>query len=373
MSMKLTKFTRMFRIVGLVTILMLVGCGDVPESEAPEVIRPVKLMTIGAAPGGETVEYPGALSAIESVRLGFEVPGKIIELPISNGMRVQKGQLLARLDDTDYVAARNGAQANHTAALAADQRAKRIFKQGAGSQAEVDRALRNLHVAKSELKQAKKALSDTILKAPFSGIVAIKLFDNFKNVQAKEPVLLFQDISRLKLNVNVPEQDIAAIKTGLAMEQHMKLLSPEIAVSAVPGRTFPARMTELETAADEVTRTYHATFVFTRPKDVNILPGMTARVILYVKNSMLEKAESKGVMIPAVAVVSGSDGTPYVWRFNPESGKVSRIKIVLGRMSGDKVEVLEGLNSGNRIAIAGAAHLREGMKVRPLDEQAEYR
>ena len=153
----------------MLTTFLLVACG---EAEQPEkkIVRPVKLMTLSGVGAATSVEYPGEISAARSVELGFEVPGKIVELPISDGLAVKKGALLGKLDDTDYVAARDGAEANRKAAQSAYTRAKNIFDQGAGSQAEVDARQRDIDIAKQDLKQAQKAMNDTLLKAPFSEI-----------------------------------------------------------------------------------------------------------------------------------------------------------------------------------------------------------
>lgn len=350
--------------------LMLVACGEAPEPEpeVKEIMRPVKLMTLGSGGAGVTLEYPGEISATQSVELGFEVPGKIVELPISDGLEVTAGDLLGRLDPADYVAARDSAEASRKAMQSAYARAKRIFDQGAGSQAEVDRTLRDIDVAKQDLKKAQKALNDTTLKAPFSGKVARKIAENFQNVQAKEAILLLQDVSSLELDVDIPEQDFVRMKTGLTLEQRTQLTRPEIAVSTVPNRNFPARLISFETAADPVTRTYQATFAFDNPADVNVLPGMTARIILHLPGDMLEEAGVGGFLIPAAATVVDVGGAAYVWRYNQDSSQVSRAPVTLGEMSGVNIRVLSGLQSGDHIAVSGAAHLQEGMKVRPLTE-----
>lgn len=350
------------------SILVLVACGKAPEPEVNEIVRPVKLMTLGSGSAGTTLEYPGEISATRSVEMGFEVPGRIIELPISDGLEVKEGDLLGRLDPVDYKAARDVAKANRRATRSAYERAKRIFDQGAGSQAEVDSTLRDIDVATEELKKAQKALDDTALKAPFSGKVARKIADNFQNVQAKEAVLLLQDISSLELDVNIPEQDFARAKKNLTLEQRTERARPEIAVSTIADRTFPARLISMETAADSVTRTYKATFAFDNPADVNLLPGMTARVILHVSDEMLKQYGGDGFLIPAAAAVVDSGGTAYVWRYDPDTSQVSRAPVTLGEMSGVNIRVKSGLQSGDRIAISGAAHLHEGMKVRPLAE-----
>ncbi len=355
------------RLVSLMlTTSILIACGEeLPETE--KIVRPVKLMTVDAGGAGVTREYPGKVEATQSVELGFEVPGKIVELPISNGLSVKKGTLLGRLDDVDYVAARDLAEAHRKASQSAYERAKRIFDQGAGSQAEVDVRLRDIDVARQELKKAQKALDDTVLKAPFSGKVSRKIVDNFQNVQAKQAILLLEDISSLELDANLPEQDFVRVKPGLTLEQLNQRVKPEIEVSTVPDRRFPARLISFKTTADPVTRTYRATFAFDNPEDVNVLPGMTAKVVLTFPGEG-QKEVGGGILIPAAAVIVDTDGTSFVWRYDPTSSQVSRATVTLGDMSAASIQVLSGLQGGDRIAISGAAHLLEGMQVRPLNE-----
>jgi RND family efflux transporter MFP subunit len=354
-------------IAVVLTTFLLAACSDEAPPEKKEIVRPVKLMTLDAGGAGTTLEYPGEVSAARSVELGFEVAGKIVELPISDGLAVKKGTLLGRLDDSDYVAARDAAEANRKAAQSAYERAERIFDQGAGSQAEVDSTLRDVDIARQSLKQAQKAFNDAELKAPFSGRVARKIADNFQNVKAKEPILLLEDISSLELDINVPEQDFARMKPGASLAQRTELVKPEIQVSTLPGRSFAARLKSFETAADPTTRTYKATFAFSKPSDVNVLPGMTAKVILHIPGNMATDTGG-GFLIPAAAAIVDTGGSAYVWRFDAGSSQVSRATVTLGDMSGESVRVLSGLQDGDRIAVSGAAHLQEGMKVRSLAE-----
>jgi len=351
----------------ILSALVIVACGDDAPQQTKEIVRPVKLMTLSGDGATTTAEYPGEISAVRSVELGFEVSGKIVELPISDGLAVKKGALLGKLDDTDYVAARDAAEANRKAAQSAYTRAKNIFDQGAGSQAEVDAKQRDIDIAKQNLKQAQKAMNDTLLKAPFSGKVARKIADNFQNVQAKEAILLLEDISSLELDVDVPEQDFVRMTPGLTLAQRTERGKPEIQVSTISDRSFSASLKSFETAADPTTRTYKATFAFSKPDDVNVLPGMTAKVILHIPADA-ETATEGGFLIPAAAAIVDTDGSAYVWRFDQGSSQVSRATVTLGDMSGASVRVLSGLQGGDRIAVSGAAHLQEGMKVRQLTE-----
>jgi RND family efflux transporter MFP subunit len=367
--MKLTRVipmhTRFFILV--ISILMLSACGKPPEPQIKD-SRPVKMMTLGSAGTSAKLEYPGVVDSIQQVDLGFEVAGQIIELPIISGQEIMKGDLLARLDPRDYKAARDAAASHLRAMSAANGRAQRIFEQNAGSQAEVDDALRNFRVAEEELKTAQKALDDTYLRAPFSGQIAEIPADNFDNVEAKEKILLLHDITSLEMDVTVPERDVALSPPGLSVEELSRILQPEVEVSTVPGQRFPATYKKIDFAADPVTRTYPATFNFANPAHLTILPGMTGRIILHVKAEDVPKKIKSGFMIPASATAIDKQSNAYIWRVDPETMRVSRTRVELGVMSGANVQIRNGIKQGDRIAISGVHHLREGMKVHLLSK-----
>jgi len=353
-------------LVVLGAALFLSACGKAPEPEVEREARPVKMITVISGGGELALEYPGKVAATQVVSLGFEVAGKIIDLPIEDGMEVEKGDKLGRLDPIDYKAARDSTRSNLVAMKSAYTRAKNIFKEGAGSQAEVDLSLRDYEVATEDLKKSQKALDDTTLKAPFSGKVGEKIAENYQNVQAKEAILIFLDDSSLEIDVNVPERDFVRMTPGLSHKERTERVKPMISVSSVPGRTFPAQLISFTTTADPVTRTYKATFAFDNPDDVNILPGMTARVTLQLPDELREEAHGTSMTIPVAATVADEQGNVYVWRFDPDSMAVSRTQVTLGEMSGSEVQVITGLKDGDQIAVGGAAHLHEGMLVRPL-------
>ena len=109
--------------------------------------------------------------------------------------------------------------------------------------------------------------------------MARKLVEDFANVQAKQPVLILQDTSILEIEIAVPERDVVQSKRqDETKEQASERLKPQVIVSAVPDREFPAKIKEYATTADPVTRTFPVKLNFDKPEDLNILPGMTARV-----------------------------------------------------------------------------------------------
>ncbi|MFQ5657598.1 MAG: efflux RND transporter periplasmic adaptor subunit, partial [Candidatus Methylomirabilales bacterium] len=182
--------------------------------------------------------------------------------------------------------------------------------------------------------------------------------DDYANVNAKDPVLVFQDTTHLEIEINVPERDFTVRERKGTREEVRARLKPEVIVSAIPNRSFPARIKEWTTDADPETRTFQVTFVFDNPKDVRIFPGMTAKV------RVTAWWTPHGIRIPATAALADANGTSYVWLVDPSSMTVRRAPVDLGELTGSKVEVLSGLSKGDQIAISGVHQLREGVAVR---------
>ena len=350
--------------VGALAALLVCGplaCGEEP-APVEEVVRPVKLLTLGSAAASRKLEYPGTISATQQSEMGFEVPGKVIEFPVREGQQVAKSELLARLDPRDYQAALDSALAYMRAAKTEYDRNKILFEKDIVARSELEKKQRNYEVTEAGVREAEKALDDTYLRANFAGAVARRLVNDFQNVKAKEAVLILQDTSILEIDVNIPERDMTlGRRERRSAEEATLAFSPVVSLTAVPDRDFPARVKEVATTADEVTRTFKATLAFDPPDDVAILPGMTAKVTLTLAST---GRATRGFTIPSNAVVADADGGAYVWRVDPSSMRVERTAISVGPLAGTEVDVTSGLSSGDTIATSGVHHLREGMQVR---------
>jgi multidrug efflux system membrane fusion protein len=345
-------------LVAACSVLFFGGC-EKQTDEQPTVVRPVKMLTIEGPGTSSQREYPATVKATQQADMGFEVPGRIVEFLVDEGQTVEAGKVLARLDDRDYQADLEKARANQRKALADLERSLSIYKQdkGAISKGAIQSDRRAKEVTDAALLQAEKAVEDTVLRAPFDGYVARKLVEDFANVQAKEPVLILQDISQLEVEVSVPERDIAQGIPRQSPEEITQRVKPEVSVSSIPDRTFPARVKEFATTADPSTRTFQVRLIFEPPEDVSILPGMTARVITNV-------VREGGISIPLIAAQSDADLQAFVWKVDPESMTVSRQPVMLGAVHGAQVDIESGLEQGDVIATSGLRYLEDGMQVR---------
>ncbi len=345
-------------VLGVCLTLVVAACEEQVVEQEP-VVRPIKIHTIGKADASSRREYPGSIRAFQHADMGFEVGGRIEAFYVKEGDYVVQGDVLARIDPRDYEADLKAAQANLRKAEADLRRSKNIYKEdpGAISTETIDTHQRALGVSRANLAISQKAVDDTKLRPPFAGRMARKLVEDFKNVKAKEPVLVLQDTSTLEIEINVPERDIAEGPIDSEPKGTTMRTGPEVIISALPHLKFPAWIKEFAAAADPVTRTFSVKLNFKKSGDVNILPGMTARVQITVNP---ERAWS----IPVSAALADDNGKAFVWKLDPESMAVSRAPVELGDLLDSRVRITAGLEEGDLVAISGVNELRDDMVVR---------
>lgn len=347
--------------------LFIAGCGGGEPEEASPIVRPIKMMEVTNRSTGRRLEYPGRISPIIESELSFEVSGRINYFPVTEGQWMEEGEVIARLDDHNYRAEVTSFQARLNAAQADYARFKELFASGAVSQRNLETRQRNYEVAQSSLAVAEKALADTELRAHFAGRVARKLANDFQNVAAKEPIVLLQDDRALEIKVDVPERALITDTARLGMEDLTRELSPSVSITSIPGSSFPAKITEIATAANPATRTFEVTFGFEPEGGVRIFPGMTARIT--VSEPVNDKSPERGFVIPSNATAIDDSGRSFVWRVDRSSMQTEAVEVELGAVTGANVTVTGNLSGGDLIAVSGVQQLREGMQVQRLSEQ----
>jgi RND family efflux transporter MFP subunit len=367
--------------------------------------------------------FPGKVEASKKVELAFQVSGVIVKLPVKEGKRVARGDLIAQLREDDFRARlkeRQGeldraravlkslkrgerpeekrrreaklraAEAKLSNARTEYQRDRRLLANRAVSREEADRSKTAFRVAQQEFAaarevsekgaiareediQAKEAtvrglegrvveakiqLDDCTLRAPYDGVIAKRFVERKQNVRAKEPIVKFQDVDEIHIAVDVPESVMASEVRRADIVQ----LVAEF--SGAPGLQFPVHITEVAQKADPVTQTFRVRVAMKVPPDVNLLPGMTATVTLTYHPARVVDSR---ILVPISAVSRDGTGEQAAWVVGPDN-TVTRRRVKLGEATGGQIEIVDGLESGERIAVAGVRFLREGMKVRDLGD-----
>ena len=340
----------------LVTGAMLFGCGQEPAEEVSEPkVRPIKLITIEQASDERTASYPGVIDAAQTAELSFQVSGLVLELPVTESQDVKQGDVIARLDTRNFENEVAKAQAQYTKANEDYQRGIILKDKGAISQSAFEEYESAVTVARAALDNARKALSDTTLVAPFDGAIASLGMEKQQNVQAGATVATVIDITGLEATVNIPANIVAGIESR--SEPLIRVI-----LDAAPDEPIAAAFKNAELLADTASQTYEVTFSFTPPEKLLVLPGMNATVEVSSSELGSENAGSR-VAVPLAAILYDGENQ-YVWVVDGESMKVSRQAITIEPGIGDTMIVTEGLQSGDVIAGAGANYLAEGMQVR---------
>jgi RND family efflux transporter MFP subunit len=375
--------------------------------------------------GGETRvrSFPGRVEASKKAELAFQVPGLLAQLPVREGQTVAKGELIAQLRQDEFQARlktlqgqldqaraalralQSGERPEQQRRLEAQVRAaeaklanartelnrnERLLRSGAVAREEFDRSRTLFRVAQEEHRaalemldkgtvareedleaqeaqvrglegrvvEAQVQLEDSTLHAPYDGVIAKRFAEPNQNVRANEPVVKFQDVDEIDVAVDVPE---AVMTADLRSAEIVQMLAE---FSGAPGLQFPVHLAEIAQRADPATRTFRVRVSMKSPPDVNLLPGMTGTVTVTYRRARIL---GDRILVPISAVFKDPTGEQVVWVVGPEE-TVARRPVKLGEATGGRIEILDGLQPGDRIAAAGVTFLREGMKVRDLGD-----
>ena len=336
--------------------------------EEVEPVRPIKSMFVGGEMRLADLYFPGILDAAQGVDLSFEVGGRLVELPVKKGQRVKKGDLVAKLDASDFDNQVKNAKAAVEFARSSFERIEKALESHAVSREEWARAKASLDQAEAQLAIAKKARKDAELRAKFDGLVATTYVDNYAMVQAGTPVAKLQGDKEVTIDVSVPESYVV-YGGGISPDAYCT-----VRFDSVPGLELAATFREFSTAADPVTQTYKATFtVAAPPEGVVLVPGMTSTLVIHRERVEGEKA-AETIAVPSDTVGRDSAGKPFVWRLDAAGDGVyeaHRISVELGVRAGETVAIRSGLQEGDCIALAGITVLEEGRRVRLLADSPD--
>ena len=342
----------------LAPVLLLGGCDpSVEEPTAEQSVRPAKVIQVQARGVVTAHEFVGRVEAAQSIDVSFEVDGVLAELPVLEGQTIDRGQLVAALDPTDFRLAVREAELQVELARQDWQRKRRLLTQR-GIAASLVEDARSLHkLQQVRLAQRRESLAKSRITAPFDAYVAQRYVDNFVQVGAKDKVARLNDLHELQVVAGVPEQLLVTVRTE-------QVVSIDAIFPFAPERRFPLTLRENRGEADAVAQTYEVSFTMQRPAEFNILPGMTAAVRVALRPEAGAPASAR---IPVSALVSGPDKGFFVWIYDPETQQVRKQAVEVGPPTAYGVPVTSGLQGGELVVSVGANQLQEGMRIRPLD------
>jgi membrane fusion protein (multidrug efflux system) len=276
-----------------------------------------------------------------------ENAGRVSAIYVDEGARVSKGQSLAKIDAEIINTDRETAQATYQNAVRDQARYQSSFETGGVTQQQLDQAKLATQNAKLRLQASQRKVSDASIKSPINGIINKRYIEVGAFVTAQGTQLFeIVDVSKLKLKVNVNESQVANLKIGDPID---------IRSSVFPNDKFSGKVTFIAAKAD-------ATLNF--PVEIEVANGGKNNLKAGMYGTAIFRApkEAPSILIPRTSFV-GSVSSNQVFVLDKANNTSKLRKVVAGRILGENVEILEGLNEGESVIISGQINLAEGTPV----------
>ncbi len=332
---------------------MLGGIGCSHRQTSSETIRPVKITTANDAQYIDK-DFAGLATPNDAVNLAFKLAGQVLDVPVSQGDVVRRGQLLAELDPRDVRLQVTADRSAFEEARSQAQRMQRLLEHEAVSQQESEAAATRYAQARSAYENTLDQLKDTRMLAPFDGVIERVDVDNYERVQAGQTILRLVNPTTTTVKFTLPESLLPQLSDTTTRFR--------VTFDNYRGVEFSARLKDYaKTSSDASGFPVSLTLTGFDAARYPISPGMSCTI------TMLSRDPVRGaVSLPVSAIYAPAEGGEYVWTVGADN-RVERHAVRLGELYGrDRVIIDSGVLVGARVVIAGVYQLREDEEVRIL-------
>lgn len=286
----------------------------------------------------------GTFAANQDLTLSAENSGRVTRITVDEGDRVRKGQVVARIDDELLNVEVQTAQANYQNALRDLERFESSFKTGGVTQQQLDNARLNVRTALARLQTAKRKSSDADIKAPISGIINKRFIENGSYVSPGTQLFEIVDLSKLKLNVTANEAQVVNLKSG----DRVKITS-----NVFPDKQFSGKISFIAAKADN-------SLNFPVEVEVTNNAGNDLKAGMYGTGTFDLPQQRPAITVPRTAF-AGSVNSNKIYVLQGNRARVRQV--TAGRILGDRVEILGGLQEGETVIISGQVNLVDNSQV----------
>jgi len=335
----------------LISGLIISSCSSKKESdtsqntaaEAEKAAAPVKVMTLAKSRISRTIDYTATILPFEEVNMAPSSPGRIDRIYVEVGDRVSRGQDLFLMDRTQLYQMKV-----QLSSLAKDlARLDTLMATGSVKQQQYDQMKTQYDVMKTNVDFMEE---NTLLKAPFNGVVTGKYFENGElysgtptTLTGRAAVVTVMQVSPLKVNVSVSEQYYPLIKRGM---------KADVTADVYENEKFTGTVFRISPTISSATRSFDVEMELPNRKDM-LKPGMFVRV-------SMNLGEVETFVVPA-SVVLVQEGTNIRFVFLEKEGKAERVEVNLGKRFDDQLEIIsDKISEGDRIVSEGQAKLVNG-------------
>lgn len=330
-----------FQWMALLVVAMLGACSGGSDKAAAEKVdeKPrVKLAEVSSRPVEQIQEYTATVEAEVKNNIAPSSPVRIDRIFVEVGDRVSKGQKLVSMDAANLKQIKYQLDNQQIEFKRIDE----LYKVGGASKSEWDTAKMNLDIRETSYKNL---LENTSLLSPINGVVTARNYDNGDMYSGGEPVLVVEQITPVKLYINVSEGYFTKVKKGAPVS---------VKVDVYGDGEFEGKISLVYPTIDPATRTFPVEIQLVN-RDQRVRPGMFAR-------ATLNFGTQDHVVVPDLAIVKrAGSGDRYVYVY--KDGKVSYNKVELGRRMDTEYELISGVDNNSQVVIAGQSKLADGVEV----------
>jgi membrane fusion protein (multidrug efflux system) len=307
-------------------------------------------------PVTESLSLVGNIAANETVEIKAEMEGIVQEIGFDEGQKVEKGQLLVRLDETKLTATLEEGEANFKLSQANYDRSRQLLQDKLISQQEFDQAAAIYEVNQASLERKRRELKDARVIAPFSGLTGARNVSPGQVTSRNTTLTWLVDLDPVKVEMNVPEKFLSQLQVGQSIE---------FDVTAYPGRKFKGEIYFITPQLEVATRT---ALVKTRIAN----PGYQLKAGMVANLELKLRIRDAAVVIPEVALISNGDAS---FVFIVDQDQTAQMwPVSVGQRMPRWTEITGGLQGGEWIVVEGHQKLGPGMRVvlAPKEKAAPY-
>ena len=345
-----TRHSSLFLIVLLLTGILAGACEEkaglaTTETDAtrPPAI-PVSVITVKPETVRDVIFLPGTTEAWQDVQVAADTAGRIEWIGPREGERVNKGDLLVKIDVSALKAALDHAEAQFQLAADLYQRRRRLYERKIIAKEELDQSATQVKLASTDWEQIKVKYNHGFPRSPISGIINHLYVDAGEFIDTGKPIADIVNIDRIKINVRMPELDIRFVLEGQ---------KTPVKIDAFPERTLSGVVDFVAFKADPATKTFLVRSLIEN-SFADIRPGMIGRV------AFVRRIIADALLAPLFALVDkGGERLVFV-----ENDGVAQSRTVsIGVIEGDRIQITSGLSPGDRLIVKGHTEVEDGMKV----------
>ena len=320
---------------------------------AQVLIPDVNVVTLEVTPGSirDRMNLPGIVEPWVKFNIVAEIRGKVEDKRIEKGVPVKAGDVIAMIDPEDYKISLQAAKASYDTALASKNRLEKLYKEQLASRSQLDDITAQVEQFRAQMDSAALNLDRCVIRSPISGIINNLHIEKGQYVNVSDPIAEILQMDKVKVVVGIPESDVSALDAVNGFQ---------VSFDALGGKTFSAEKYFLSKASDAQARLYNLELRIDNASG-DILPDMFARV------EIVKKEKSHVLSVPLYAILPINNAqVVYV----VENQTVRSRKVKTGIQEGWRIEITEGLASGDHVIVVGHRNVSDGQEVNVIRTQS---